>query len=330
MLITAALACLLTPVTLQISAPNAKGVSFAGDVYGWDRPRPMTKRGADWVALFDLPRDARFEYKFIVDGKWILDPRAPKIDNTIGGENSVYEGPGYKRRIHDEAPRHPMRRIPLKVDGRVVIVFAPVRANGLPLLIYGDGQNYERYGKIQNVVENLIEAGRIRPVVLVLVPPTDRMKEYGVEWKSYASFLLDGVLPAARQATGASAKAQDVFIGGSSLGGLIALRLAEELPDKVAGGVHSQSGAFQPLRFAPDLPNPISAPSLKKLAPTTRLWICWGNFERELTRANEQGAKTLIALHQPFGSRVTNEGHNWTAWRNRMEDALVYLLGKRR
>lgn len=323
-------AVLLTPekVTLHYANPTAKSVAIAGDLSGWGLPQPMTKQGDGWSISFDLPDDARFEYKFVVDGNWILDPKNPKKnDNGIGGENSAYEGPQYVLRTIEGEPKTPLKRTLLKIEEREAIVFAPARSKNLPILVYGDGQDYELYGKIQNVVQNLVEAKKIRPVVLVLVPPVDRMNEYGDGWKDYADTLFGRILPVVRKLTGASDRARDLFVGGSSMGGAISLRLAEEFPDKVAGGVHSQSGAFM-YRGTATEEQLCSQAAFKKMAPTTRLWLCWGAFEGGLTTSNEKATATLTATRRRFGSKVTNEGHNWTAWRNRMADALVYLLGR--
>lgn len=312
-------------VTFSLVAPDAKDVLFAGDLCGWSTPKHMVKDRDRWTIKFDVPQDARIEYKFIVDGKWITDPTNPKKYVSIG-ENSVYEGPKYEFHADDATPVKPLIRQLLNVGGRSIIVYKPEDSAGLPMLVYGDGENYEAVGKVQNVIANLVEAKKIRPVILVLIPPVDRMKEYGRGWKEYADHLFNDWLPAVRQATGASSEAKDLYVGGSSMGGVISLRLAEEYPDKVAGGVHSQSGAFlydSPLIDFHELSDPSN---LKKVAKGTRLWFCWGNFEGSLTTANEKLARTLKALKMPFGTKTTDDGHTWTAWRSRMKDALVYLL----
>ncbi len=318
-------------VRFHYASGLAKKVLFAGDLTGWDHPVPMKRLGSEWTISFKVPDDSRFEYKLVVDGSWILDPTNPdKVDNGLGGENNFFVGYTYRSKASDSRPKHPMRRSRLKVGDREVVVYAPLNAAGKPILVYGDGPNYEGYGRIQNVVENLVEQGRIRPVVVVLVPPIDRMKEYGPEWKGYAGYLFGSVLPEVRRATGASSKPSALFLGGSSLGGVISLRLAEEYPDKVAGGVQSQSGAFQWRPMNLKYTDLIESKRLRRIAPTTRLWLDWGTFEDGLTTANEEAVRRLRAMHRGFGSEVTNEGHNWTAWRHRMEEGLVYLLGRSR
>lgn len=322
------LAALPAEVAIRYENSSAAKVEIAGDLFGWDRPQPMKKLGDTWGFDRQIPDDARFEYKLIVDGKWMLDPANPKKnDNGVGGENSVWEGPEYRFQGLERAPKHPMRRSTLKVGGREIIVFAPRKSKGLPLLIYGDGPNYEKYGRIQNVVMNLFENGDIdRPVILGLVPPINRFQEYGVGWKPYGTYLLNEVVPAIRKATGASAKAKDLYVGGSSMGGLIALRLAEEFPGQVGGGVHSQSGAFVRMQRGPDFSDTIRPAAFKKIAKGTKVWLCWGAFEGDLTEGNVAAKKSLDATSIPHRTLATNEGHNWTAWRNRMAAALRYLL----
>ncbi len=319
----------LEPVVFPYYDEKAKSVSIAGDFNAWSEPIPMATKGARWGKSFFLPDNARIEYKIVVDGKWILDPENPaKIDNGIGGENSVWTGPKYRFTVHDKAPKHPMTRSEIKVGGRTIVVFAPKQSTGLPTLIYGDGPNYEKNGRIQNVFQNLVERGKIRPAVIVLVPPIDRMKEYGNDWRPYGEFIFGQVLPAVCKATGASGKAADTFMGGSSLGGLISLRLAEEFPQQLAGGIHCQSSAIQWSALGLKYNEAASRAKLRQISGHTRIWIDWGDFEEKLTEANVKLSQDLELMRRPFGSKTTPEGHTWTAWRNRMEAGLTYLFGK--
>ncbi len=169
--------------------------------------------------------------------------------------------------------------------------------------------------------------GQIRPEVIVLVPPIDRMKEYGSDWKPYGDYIFNEVLPAVRKATGASERPEDVFMGGSSMGGLISLRLAEEYPTQLAGGIQCQSAAVQWSPGEIDFSDVMKPDKLKQMASTTRIWLDWGTLEDGLTPANVKLTQVLDSIHRPYGSRVTHEGHNWTAWRNRMQSGLTYILG---
>ncbi|HTY13130.1 MAG TPA: isoamylase early set domain-containing protein [Candidatus Omnitrophota bacterium] len=65
-------------------------VYVAGDFTEWqDHPIMMKKgRGNSWSALTPMAQ-GEHEYKFIVDGEWMLDPSANRRSNNIGSENSV-------------------------------------------------------------------------------------------------------------------------------------------------------------------------------------------------------------------------------------------------
>ena len=67
-----------------------KTVYVAGDFTDWqDNPIMMKKsRGNTWTAIATMA-EGEHEYKFIVDGQWMLDPDAPRRSNNIGSENSV-------------------------------------------------------------------------------------------------------------------------------------------------------------------------------------------------------------------------------------------------
>lgn len=72
---------------------TAGSVEVVGDFNAWKPGKnPMKKRkdGA-WSTAIRLPRDGRFEYRFLVDGKeWMPDEQADSlVPNPFGGRNSV-------------------------------------------------------------------------------------------------------------------------------------------------------------------------------------------------------------------------------------------------
>ncbi|OIP65004.1 MAG: hypothetical protein AUK29_03395 [Nitrospirae bacterium CG2_30_53_67] len=80
-------------VEFRISAPDANWVGIAGDFNGWRPDVLKAKRSRDgiWKIQTMVP-SGKYEYKFVVDGKWITDPSCPKkVANSFGTENSVLE-----------------------------------------------------------------------------------------------------------------------------------------------------------------------------------------------------------------------------------------------
>ncbi len=311
----------------SLQAPSAKDVRFASDVFGWDRPKPMQRAGNDWHLEVQLPEDVRIEYQFVVDGTWSLDPLNPvKSENGFGGFNSCYMGPAYRHDVPDQVPEVPMRRISIRVTGhgpeRVVTVYVPEGDHeDLPVMVYADGKDYEQFVKPQFVLQNLRDQGRVPPVALVLVPPCDRMQEYWKNSEPYELYIVEDVLPAVRaQVKAVSGDPQKVFVGGASLGGLISMRIAQHFPDQVAGGVHSQSGAFWAS------PGVFAKSALLRLNPAARLFIEWGRYEGVLTVSNDRMTDALRRIFRDHETAISSEGHNWTAWQGRFARGVEYLL----
>lgn len=78
-------------VEFKVSAPNAHWVGIAGDFNSW-KPDTLTakkdKNGL-WKASVTVPTGT-YEYKFVVDGSWIVDPKCSRrAINSFGTENSV-------------------------------------------------------------------------------------------------------------------------------------------------------------------------------------------------------------------------------------------------
>lgn len=78
-------------VEFKISAPNANWVGIAGDFNGW-KPDSLTakkEKGGLWKASATVATGT-YEYKFVVDGSWIVDPSCSRRTvNSFGTENSV-------------------------------------------------------------------------------------------------------------------------------------------------------------------------------------------------------------------------------------------------
>ena len=78
-------------VEFKIEAPEAESVAVAGDFNQWNpKGTPMVREGKLWKASLSLAR-GRYEYRFVVDGRWISDPGATEsAPNGYGENNSVF------------------------------------------------------------------------------------------------------------------------------------------------------------------------------------------------------------------------------------------------
>jgi hypothetical protein len=71
--------------------PKAKTVCVAGTFNNWSPNATPLKNGGcgEWTVEL-LLRPGQYEYRFVVDGEWMDDPRIPeRLPNSYGGFNSV-------------------------------------------------------------------------------------------------------------------------------------------------------------------------------------------------------------------------------------------------
>ena len=98
-------------------AGNPQTVNLFGQFNGWDRKNlPMKDENGDGVYEIRIPLDpGRYEYKFYVDGKELVDPENPvKVSNGMGDFNSVIvinKTAGNKQYLH---------LLDYKVDGDMI------------------------------------------------------------------------------------------------------------------------------------------------------------------------------------------------------------------
>jgi len=203
------------------------------------------------------------------------------------------------------------------------------RARSYPLVVCFDGRAYvdDAYVPLPTVLDNLIAAGSIPPVVAVLPDSLDgetRSRELGLD-DAFVAFLVEELLPWAHERLSFDDDPARTVVAGSSLGGLAAAFCGLRRPD-VFGLVLSQSGSFQrglpaefaaaerlPLRFSLDVGALETAP-----------------FERfaSLYHANLHLRDVLQAKGYDVELRVFPGGHDYFWWRETVADGLVALLGR--
>ena len=82
---------LKSSVTLSWRPPRPKKVFVAGDFYDWNTDsHPLTlDENGEWKIELELT-SGTYEYCFVVNGKWILDPTCEtSVKNPFGSYNSV-------------------------------------------------------------------------------------------------------------------------------------------------------------------------------------------------------------------------------------------------
>ena len=83
----------IKPTEFKLYAPGAQKVVVSGSFNKWNTEKLFAKKDSkgSWAVKVAL-KPGRYEYKFIVDGNWINDPRCTScVANTVGSHNCVIE-----------------------------------------------------------------------------------------------------------------------------------------------------------------------------------------------------------------------------------------------
>ncbi|KAK6113530.1 5'-AMP-activated protein kinase beta subunit interation domain family protein [Brugia pahangi] len=67
---------------------QAGGVYISGSWDGWKKMTPLCRSTQDFSTIINL-NPGKHEYKFFIDGKWVVDENAAKTDNKFGSQNNV-------------------------------------------------------------------------------------------------------------------------------------------------------------------------------------------------------------------------------------------------
>jgi enterochelin esterase family protein len=185
-----------------------------------------------------------------------------------------------------------------------------------PSLYVYDGSEYLTRAKLATVVDNLLHDRAIVPLIVVMVDPVDRVREYQAN-EDYAQAMEHELIPQIdrRYRTPAQREARGVM--GASLGGLTATYLALSRPhlfSKVGG----QSSALF-----------LKQEKLLSLVEGLSVRICFyfdvGAYEPQFIPAHTQLVPLLEAKGCPCFFQELANGHNWTSWRAHLKDLLSFL-----
>lgn len=310
---------------------------LVGDFNQWDDEQAIALEPIGeglWRTTLALPEDAYMEYAFIINGARVLDPTNPRrVRSGLGSQNNYFYMPGAapstfatRSRLTGAISRHRVEdSMRLARPRRDIILYAPATNAPVPLVVVFDGLDYLRRGRLVNIVENLIAAGRIRPVALALVHNAGaaRFVEYACN-DSTVSFIINRVVPLARQHLhlvdphrhpGAFATL------GASMGGAMALYTALRYAE-VFGKVIAQAGAFQIRGEDLSVFDLIEKPEV----PPLSVWMDCGRFDF-LLGANRRMRDALARKGCQVAYREMNAGHNYTAWRDDLSYGLEHLFG---
>jgi enterochelin esterase-like enzyme len=323
-------------VTFIYKGKVALRVTVPSDLNGWNtKADEMTRLDNTdlYYLTLQLPLDARIDYKFYVDGMWMLDPLNDDTVTGGFGPNSAFSMPDYKPApeiAFVDSLRHGKLN-PYNFDSQIipgtrkiqVYVPAPYEESpesDYPVVFVQDGGEYITLGSMVNVLDYAIAHGRIPPVVAVFINPIDRNYEYFLN-QLYERMVIEEILPFVAARYDITSEPSRTAIMGASLGGAISVMIALDHPD-VFGKCGSQSGAFE----ISDRELITSVASQPKKA--VDFYMDCGTFD-DLLESNRLMARTMEDNGYDLMYEEFNQGHSWGNWRDHIDDMLVFFWGER-
>lgn len=317
--------------------PHAADVKLAGEFNDWSEHGDAITM--DRLAATDLfyhtlivPGSVRLEYKFIIDGEWKTDPLCHnRIDN--GNDQTTYFVVGDFRDppelewvadiAHGSVEEFDFASTRL-FNSRRVHVYLPAaydrdRAARFPTLYVHDGGEYLDHARMPTVMDNLIHAGEIPPVITVMIDPIDRKREYRID-DQYRDFLCMEFVPMIDRRYRTVANRESRGVMGASLGGLISAYTALSRP-QMFSKVGGQSSA---LHYAENELNSL-LDEVQNVGLTFYLDV--GTYEPRFIPANERFVARLQRKGWPCRYQEIAGAHNWTTWRSQLKDLLIFLWG---
>lgn len=326
-------------VTFRLRAPKADEVVLSGQ---WpDGRKPMTKDTNEvWSVTVGPIEPGVWEYSFQLDGLGMIDPGNPAIKPMREPRTSIFHLPGKPPRLHDfqDVPHGTVRAHTYlsKSLGRLreLQVYTPPGYDQHPDLRYpvlylqhGSGDNqatWTVHGKAHWILDNLLAAGRARPMIVVMMDGHAAPAGGGPGAQNNTTLferdLREDVIPLVESGYRVQADAAHRALVGLSMGGGQSLTIGLNHADQFAwvGG------------FSAAVPSRDSvAGALGDSAATNQklklLWIACGKDDFLLQRNEE-----FIALLKEKGVRhewLRTEGnHSWPVWRGYLGDLLPRLF----
>jgi enterochelin esterase family protein len=293
---------------------------IAGDFTGWTPSLSFTSiPGTDlFYYSTHFPSNSRVEYKFVINGNWILDPKNPKTFKGGMGANSELRMPGYlvppETSYYSDIPHGTTVDTSFfsnKLnDSRNVKIYLPsgyTVKKLYPVILFHDGLEFISLADILNILDYLIAHHEIEPVIGVFVPPVDRESEYaGNKMDNFTSFIVNELMPVIDQRFSTNKDPRKRATFGISDGGNIALYIGMKHPE-IFGKIAAMSS---------DVKTVISSGFQNSSKMNLEFYMDIGTYDIPmLIPMVNNFIQILQNKNYLFQYKHWNEGHSWGNWK---------------
>lgn len=313
---------------------SASTVAVAGDFNNWGSTSTVNVTGTNFFyysRTFEM--NARLDYKFILNGSnWILDPLNPRTCAGGYGPNSELAMPeyiqpweiNYKPGIqHGTTTQFNFQSTNTASTFLVTVYLPPGYASDTNKIYstayFQDGSEYISLAYANNIFDNLIDSGKIRPAIGIFVRPNNRNNEYAGSLRdAYRLFFVNELVPFIDSSYRTRKTPQERLVVGDSYGANISALISYNHAD-VFGNCGLHSAAFQPNNY--EAYNLIINGQYKNIK-----WVSvWGTYE-SLWQNMRNFRDNLINKGYQFLWRELPEGHSWGLWRANIDFILEYIF----
>jgi enterochelin esterase family protein len=306
--------------------------NWATTPQGYDQTAgtPTRIEGTSWSYVETTAfTNARLEYVFLYDKDTAPDPRNTRRIRTFSGERSEIRMPFFSAHPEVEGPlpaqqgsttERAFESRALKASRRVW-TYLPAGYEGTddiyPTVYFLDGGNYTDWMAVPSVLDRLIAAKSIPPLIAVFVEPGSRQEEYSRN-PAWRAFIATELVPSIDATFRTFPAPEQRLIFGSSLGGYGAVDLAVEYP-----GVFGLCAAIAPPAQASTLLT--NQAQGQRAVHGVRFFVLGAVYDTDVL-----GARTLRTALAEAAADVkyeeVPEGHAAETFRTHIDNALKALL----
>ena len=336
-------------IFVYVGTGSEKEVLIIGDfrtrsfynVY-WDEFGEPMARAAENSPLFykkmTFDKDARLDYKFVVDGTRLTDPLNPrKIVSGIAPAEanepiataSELVLPGYALpEAAIERPNVPQGKL-ITVDepwaSPKVSIYLPPGYDPKQsyLVIYtADGTAWLRHIRLPVLLNNLIAEKRIKPVIAVMIDSAEDRRTWYYYNSQYLEYLEKVVEYVDTNYSTVSEPAARLHAG-TSAGGAITLYVGLERPN-----LFRKLALLSPSLMGPPHYYEPYFSGKKSPHPELQIWLSAGKYEPYI----HEDALTMENYFKRTGLTpkisITAEGHSFGTWRRAAQEMLLHFFHK--
>ena len=312
---------------------EAGTLMLAGDATQWSPMHAFTRvQSTDfWYLSLVYEADARLDYKLVINGSnWILDSRNPYTCSGGFGPNSELRMPAfippdeiqYQATVAHGTLRDTVFASIHLSNSRKIWIYTPHESYGdkpLPVVYVHDGDGFLALASMRNVLDNLMAAGRIQPLIAVFVPPVDRTDEYaGAKQAAFTKFMTEELVPYIDHRYNTMPHPWGRANLGASNGGNIALWLCVSHPEMFGLAAAMSSNVEPNIRQQVE----------QGVVPSVKFYLDLGTYDIPILIDRVRSFRDLLqASEETLYYKEFHEGHSWGNWKAHIDDALIYLFG---